>query len=171
MKGIFLVCLFIFFPVLLFAQNIGFMGIDVGMSRDQVLEVAEKIDIMKVPKNRDVEFFPVEERKIITLSIEPEVPHMYLQFYNDRLYAITIIFDERYMDFYTLDDQIKEKYGDYKGMNPETRKWEVNGIEITLEKPAVVKYIALKEFLEVTSFKVKKENQRMERKKRLLKGL
>jgi hypothetical protein len=152
-------------------QEIGFMGINIGMSRDEVLSYADEEELVHVPKNRDVEFFPVEERKILALSIEPEVPHLYLQFHSDRLYAITLIFNERYIDFFTLAETLEEKYGVVQELTPKWRKWEIAGIEIKVERPAVVKYIALKEFLEATNFKGQKEKTTTERRAVLLEGL
>ena len=158
-------------PCFLMAQETGFMGINIGMSREEVLRYAEEHTEFKVPKNRDVEFFPVEERKILTLSMEPEVPHVYLQFYNDKLYAITVIFDDKYVDYYTICNKMQEKYGKYSYLDPDVRKWEVNGVEIRVEKPAVVKYIALEEFLKVTGFVPPRYGVPGERIKKLLEGL
>lgn len=171
MKSIFFIIVFIIFPILLFAQEVGFMSINIGMLRQQALEAAEKNEMIEVPKNRDVEFFPVEDRKILTLSIKPEVPYIYLQFYNDKLYAITVIFDERYIDFYTLSSSLQDKYGKHSELNPVWREWKVDEIIIKVEKPAVVKYIALKEFLEVTSFKGARKPEEYEKRKALLDGL
>ena len=149
----------------------GFMGIYIGMSREDVLGYAESQTDFKVPKNRDVEFFPVEERKILTLSMEPEIPHIYLQFYNDRLYAITVIFDQMYVNYFTLCKKVEEKYGKYMYLEPDMRKWEINGVEIRVEKPATVKYIALEDFLKVTGFVPPRYASPSERVKTLLDGL
>ena len=153
------------------AADVGYMGIRIGMTREEVLSFADEREIIEVPKNRDVEFFPVEERKILTLSIRPEIPQMYLQFYNEKLYAITLTFDEKYIDFYTLASELEKKYGSYTSLTPLWRSWEKDGVEVKLEKPAVVKYIALKEFLEVTGFKKPEEYRGSERRKALLDGL
>ena len=168
-----LIIVMFFCSYFLHAQNqgIGFMGINIGMSREEVLDYAEKEAGFKVPKNRDVEFFPVEERKILTLSMEPEVPHVYLQFYNDKLYAITVIFNDSYVDYYTICEKMESKYGKYHHLDPDMRKWEIDGIEIRVEKPAVVKYIALEEFLKVTGFVPPEYGIQSDRIKKLLEGL
>jgi len=154
-----------------FAQQAGFMGINIGMSRDEVLQMAEENPLFEVPRNRDVEFFPVEERKILTLSLKPEIPHIYLQFYDDKLYAITLIFDPLYFDYYTLCQELQQNYGNYQNLTPSWRKWEKDGIEIRVEKSATVKYIALREFLEVTGFKKPELPDEKERRKLILEGL
>ena len=153
------------------ASEVGYMGIRIGMTRDEVLGFADERSIIEVPKNRDVEFFPVEDRKILTLSIRPEIPQMYLQFHGDKLYAITVTFDEKYIDFYELASALEGKYGPYASLTPLWRSWEVDGVEVKLEKPAVVKYIALDEFLAVTGFKKPEGYQGSERRKALLDGL
>jgi hypothetical protein len=111
--------LLILCPTSLFAEEFGFMGINILMTREQVLEKASANQMIEVPKNRDVDFFPVEERKILTLSIKPEVPFIYLQFFDELLYAITVIFDEKYVDFLTLNDAMEQKYGEYTLLTPE----------------------------------------------------
>jgi hypothetical protein len=171
MKSIFFIFICLFLSGPLFAQEVGFMGINIGMTRDDVLGYADGREIIEVPKNRDVEFFPVEEREILTLSINPEVPHIYLQFYNEKLYAITVIFNEKYIDYMTLSSRLTEKYGPYNELTPQWRKWDIGEVEVKVEKPAVVKYIALKEFLEVTDFKAQNELGESEKKQILLDGL
>jgi hypothetical protein len=153
------------------ANDIGFMGINIGMTRSEVLEAAEHTPMIEVPKNRDVELFPVEERKILTLSIKPEVPFMYLQFFNEKLYAITVIFDERYVDYFSLCDALQKKYGSYTTLSPSWRQWNLEGIIIKVEKPAVVKYIALEEFLRETDFKSRSSAEKEQRKVLLLDAL
>jgi len=166
--------LFTFFIIFSFnslsAQRVGFMGINIGMSRDEVLQKAEENPLLEVPGNRDVEFFPVEDRKILTLSIKPEIPHIYLQFYGEKLYAITLIFDPFYFDYFALCNELEQNYGNYKDITPSWKNWEKEGIEIRVEKPAIVKYIALKEFLEVTGFGEPKKNDEAERRKLILQG-
>jgi hypothetical protein len=153
------------------AQDIGYMGIHIGMNREEVLAAAESNDLMTVPKNRDVDFFPVEEREIITLSIKPEVPFMYLQFFDDVLYAITVIFDERYMDYYTLSSAVAERYGEYTSLTPQWRQWRLDRVTVKVEKPAVVKYIALSDFLEAASFEARAFQFDIQRREQLLDGL
>jgi hypothetical protein len=171
MKRILFLLIFLLVAHSLLCEEIGFMGINIGMSRDEVLSYADANDLLHVPKNRDVEFFPVEERKILTLSIEPEIPYMYLQFHAETLYAITVIFNERSIDYLTLAERLEEKYGPVQELTPRWRKWTVGEVDIKVEMPAVVKYIALKEFLEVTGFKREKEMSGGERRKVLLDGL
>ncbi len=170
-KSIFFFFIFTLAAASLFAQEVGFMGINIGMSREEVLTSADENEIIEVPRNRDVEFFPVEDRKILTFSIKPEVPHIYLQFYDDRLYALTLIFNEKHIDYYTLINRLENKYGAYTELTPEWRKWAKDEVEIKAEKPAVVKYLALKEFLEAAGFKVQDEDIEGKRKDRILDGL
>ena len=156
---------------MLLSDAVGFLGVTIGMSREQVLLVASAGELITVPKNRDVDFFPVEEREILTLSVKPEVPFIYLQFFDNVLYAITVIFDERYMDFYTLSDSLERKYGEYTSLTPQWRQWQLDRVTIKVEKPAVVKYIALKDFLEAASFDGSPEYPDIEKRNRLLEGL
>jgi len=171
MKSIIVFIVIFIYPISIFSQEIGFMGINIGLTREKVMEIADYNPIIHVPKNRDVELFPVEERKILTLSINPEIPNMYLQFYNNKLYSITMIFDEKYIDYYTLCSVLMDKYGEYTELNPDWREWNVNDIKIVVEKPSVVKYIALKEFLDVSGFKKESKYDKNKRIKTILESL
>jgi len=159
------------FPGSIWAQEIGFMGMHLGMSRSEVIEKAESNDLIEVPKSRDVEFFPVEEREILALSITPEAPHIYLQFYDDILLSLTIVFDEQQIDYYTLIDRMEEKYGEHQRVTPSWREWEFEGALIKVEKPAVVKYMALEELVERAALKRQEAPTSNERKAALLEGL
>ncbi len=170
-KSIFFFFIFTIAAEFLFAEEVGFMGINIGMSRAEILKSAGENELIEVPGNRDVEFFPVEDRKILTFSIKPEVPHIYLQFYDDRLYALTLIFNEKHIDYYTLINRLENKYGAYTELTPEWRKWEKDEVEIKAEKPAVVKYLVLKEFLEAAGFKVQDEDIEGKKKDRIIDGL
>jgi hypothetical protein len=153
------------------AEKVGYLGIHIGMSRDEVLLTAEANALITVPKNRDVDFFPIEEREIITLSVKPEIPFIYLQFFDDVLYAITVIFDERYMDYHTLSSALAERYGEYSSLTPQWRQWRLERVTVKVEKPAVVKYIALHELLRAASFEGKVSEFDMEKRQTLLNGL
>jgi len=171
MKKILCIIFLTFCPYFLFAQETGFMGMNIGMTREEVFAVARGNELIAVPKNRDVDFFPIEQRKILTLSIKPEVPFIYLQFFNDTLYAITVLFDEKYVDYFTVSSRLQEKYGKYTSMHPQWRQWQLDGITVKVEKPSVVKYIALGEFLQATAFDKEGHKPADQRKAVLLDGL
>ena len=158
-------------PGSLWAKEVGFMNMNIGMPRSEVIRTAETSELIEVPKNRDVEFFPVEDRKILTFSIKPEVPYIYLQFYDEILLALTVVFDERHIDYYTLVREMEEKYGKHGRMTPSWREWEIGSALIQVEKPAVVKYMALEELVERAAFQVPEETPANMRKETLLDGL
>jgi hypothetical protein len=75
------------------------------------------------------------------------------------------------MDFYTLSESLQEKYGEYTALTPQWRQWQMNRVTVKVEKPAVVKYIALKDFLEAASFDGSVDYPDMEKRRALLVGL
>ncbi len=161
---------FLLLPAAARGEEKGFFGIRLGMTRSEVIQKAEETDIILVPKNRDVEFFPVEDRKILTLSIEPEIPFIYCQFYDDILLALTAVFDERHIDYYTLTAEMENRYGGHNRITPYWREWEVDGTLIKVEKPAVVKYMDLEELVARAAFEPEVPAEK-ERKERILQGL
>ena len=158
-------------PGALLAQDVGFLGMNIGMTRSDIIRVAEDSALLEVPKDRDVEFFPVEDRKILTFSVKPEIPYIYLQFYDELLLALTVVFDERHIDYYTLVKRMEEKYGTHVRMTPQWRVWEVGTVLIQVEKPAVVKYMALEELVERAGFERPGKTAMDTKKEALLDGL
>jgi hypothetical protein len=148
--------------------DIGFSGLLLGMTREAALEQAKNSDLIQAPPERDVEFFPVEERQILTLSAQPEVPFIYLQFVRDVLYSITLIFDDARIDYLDLTQQLERTYGPHTRLDPDSRWWELGRVTIRAEKPAVVKYIALEDFVEASGFEGEQPDGRKER---ILQGL
>ncbi len=148
--------------------GVGFLGLRLGMSREQALAAVDASDLLQAPLKRDVEFFPVENRQILTLSVQPEAPFIYLQFFDDVLYAITVIFDDARIDYHVLARSLEQRYGSWDRLQPDSRLWRVGEVTIRVEKPAVVKYIALEDFLEAAGFPAERPAGREER---LLEGL
>lgn len=148
--------------------GIGFLGLSLGMSREQALTAADASDLLQTPQKRDVEFFPIENRQILTLSVRPHIPFIYLQFFDDVLYAITVIFDDSYIDYFDVARALEERYGAWTRLQPDSRLWLMDEVTIRVEKPAVVKYIALDDFLKAADFS---REQTGMREQRLLEGL
>jgi len=63
------------------------------------------------------------------------------QFYEDRLYIITLELDPRELDHYTMYTRLREKYGDSSDLNPQAVRWEGPGVLISLERPLTLKFI------------------------------
>ena len=63
------------------------------------------------------------------------------QFYEDRLYSMTIFFNRRKLDFYTLFTTLTEKCGVHSQLSPERIVWESETVRQTLTKPLTVAFL------------------------------
>ena len=63
------------------------------------------------------------------------------QFYEDRLYSMTIFFNRRKLDFYTLFTTLTEKCGVHSQLSPERIVWENGTVRQTLTKPLTLAFL------------------------------
>lgn len=67
----------------------------------------------------------------------------YFQFHNKKLYSITLELNQFSLDYYTLFNRFKIKYGDYALLSPQQVKWQSPIYSLALEKPLTIKYLDL----------------------------
>ena len=65
----------------------------------------------------------------------------WFQFYDEKLYIITMNINTQKMDYYTMFKNFTEKYGEPDEINPEKAVWSSDTVTMILEKPLSVKYI------------------------------
>lgn len=123
----------------------GYGGIRLGMSMDEVKESLKKNQDFGYRGERDVSLLPGENRALIETDATTAAVYSYLercwfQFYEDRLYIITINIDSGRMDHYSVFRALCEKYGDPDSISPEKSVWEDDSVTMSLERPLTLKY-------------------------------
>lgn len=64
------------------------------------------------------------------------------QFKDDTLFSITLILNTNTLGYYTMFSTLQSKYGDPDWLSPEKAVWENEEIQLALERPLRLKYIA-----------------------------
>ena len=141
--------IFLFLSALLFSQEdlpFGYKGIQLGMNLDQTKEALIKDTDFGYHGDRDVSLLPGENRILIETDAERGLGSNFLtrcwfQFYNDKLYIITINMNRERIDYYSVFKQLKDKYGEPENITPQSATWKNTSVTMSLEKPLTLKYI------------------------------
>lgn len=130
---------------LLFSADLskGYKGITLGMSKQQVQD--------NLKTNPD---FRGDREEILTVRIEPDkeiistegtgyIKNGYFHFYNDKLFQIFLVLDEKKIGYYLLLKNNTEKFGKPSKLDPKSATWQDNEVRIVIEKDCTVKYFYL----------------------------
>ncbi len=123
----------------------GFGGVELGMSVDQVKQTLKNNPDFGYRGDKDVSLLPGENRVLIETDTSKTNPYSILdrcffQFYEDKLYIITINVNQKKMDYISVFNTLREKYGDPNSLNPKKCEWVSDTVILNLEKPLAIKY-------------------------------
>jgi len=74
------------------------------------------------------------------------IDRAFFQFKDDKLYSITILFNQELLDHFSLFTTLSGKYGNPDNLNPEKSVWESEYTSLVLERPLQIKYLDRKIF-------------------------
>lgn len=140
-----------FFSVsILFAQNIpnGYGGVNLGMTVEQTKKALKDNSDFGYRGDRDVSLLPGENR----ILIETEgfsgsfLERCWFQFYEEKLYSITVNVNREKIDHYSIFSTLCKKYGNPDTLNPEKSVWKSQSVMMSLERPLTLKYVDLQIF-------------------------
>lgn len=143
--------LFFIVPTKLYSQtkNIpsGYRNITLGLSLDETKASLKKDSVFGYRGDRDVSLLPTEERILIeTPGGSSFVGRSWFQFYQDKLYIITININQEIMDYYSIFSTLSKKYGEPDSLSPEKCVWQGENVTMSLEKPLTLKYVETSTF-------------------------
>lgn len=129
-------------------KDFSFLGLKLGMTESEVTNVLYQGSLLKIDESRF--FGKINEAVpfIIKADYYPFIDGVYIQFYNNAAYGITIQFDPGYFDFPSLSDKLQDKYGLPVLKTSKLAVWEDSasnsagsgtGIKLRLEYPSTVK--------------------------------
>ena len=132
----------------------GFGGVELGMSVDEVKKALKANTEFGYSGDRDVSLLPGENRILIETDALQGHRYSFLercwfQFYNDKLYIITINVNRERMDHYSIFDTLCKKYGNPVSVSPEKSVWKKGNITMSLERPLTLKYLDNETFEEL----------------------
>lgn len=141
----------------------GFSGVVLGTDYEQVKDVLKRSSVFFLEPEPDIYLLPEGEQRVLQVSgaIDAETEYQfiqeaYFQFNKDDvLVAINIFFNRNLLDYFTLFQVHKEKYGATTEITPNKAVWEDTSIKLILEKPLALKYL-LKSFIADTTVNVNK---------------
>lgn len=131
----------------IYAQTLpqGFRGVRLGMTVDEVKEELKKDPPYGYNGDRDVSLLPGENRVLIETDSSRIFPgsfldRCYFQFYQDKLYIITINMNRSKMDYHSVFSALLDKYGNPDSLNPRKSEWQDDAVIMALERPLTLKY-------------------------------
>lgn len=134
-----------------------YKGISLGMSLDET-----KIALIQEPEfgytgDRDVSLIPGSEQILIETDTtnnlgSPFLTQCWFQFYNEKLYIMTINLNKDKIDYYSMFTTLTKKYGEPTTLDPQKTVWEDDDVILILEKPLSVKYIEKKVYTELRNY-------------------
>lgn len=89
----------------------------------------------------DVSFLASPNESLIDADGYAFIEEGLFQFHRGRLYLITLVLNQDYIDHYTMYTRLAGKYGDPKILGPAKMLWDFGDISLVLEKPLRIKYI------------------------------
>lgn len=142
-----LIFLLIFKILNIYGQNVelpmGFRDIVIGLNLDEAKEILSKDSYFDYRGDPDVSMLLSENKTIIESEGNVYIENGYFQFYDNKLYTITLILDIEKIDYHSIFKSLSDKYGKYSALTPKIVTWENEEIRITLEKPLTIKYVGL----------------------------
>lgn len=156
MKKIASVLIFLFVTFIAFSESVpnGYAGVELGMTFEQVKKALRDNLDFGYRGERDVSLLPGENRILIETDTSTFAGFSYLdrcwfQFYNEKLYIITININREKMDHFSIFDSLCKKYGTPQSVSPEKSVWQSKTVTMSLERPLTLKYVDQKVFDEL----------------------
>ncbi len=123
----------------------GYANVKLGMSLDSVKNELKKDSQFGYRGDRDVSLLPGDARVLIETDTKINAPYSFLercwfQFYDEKLYIVTINVNPQKMDYYSIFKTLCEKYGNPDSLNPEKSEWKNDSVILSLERPLTLKY-------------------------------
>lgn len=144
---------------MIYAQNKnipnGYGGINLGMTLEQTKTALKNNPDFCYHGDRDVSLLPGENRVLIETNADlgyniSFLERCWFQFYNNKLYIITININKEKMDHFTIFDSLCKKYGNPLSVSPDKSTWKNSTTTMTLERPLTLKYVDQKVFDDLT---------------------
>ena len=124
----------------------GYKNILLGLTLDETKQELIKNSDFGYHGDRDVSLRPNDNQVIIETDASNGYGSIFLtqcwfQFYEKKLYTITINMNTEKLDYYSVFTTLKNKYGEPESFSPKQAIWSDDSVTIVLEKPLALKYI------------------------------
>ena len=135
----------------------GYKNIMLGMTLQETKEELLRNPDFGYHGDRDVSLVPGSNQILIetdtSLNFSPSfLTRSWFQFYDDKLYIMTINFNRNKIDYYSIFRTLSEKYGEPDSLDPQKSVWKDNDVTVILEKPLSIKYIDNETYDELSNY-------------------
>ena len=137
----------------------GFMNITLGMDINDVKEKLKGNSYFNYRGDPDVSMLMTRNQQLIECSGFSFIEKAYFQFFEGKLFIITLVLNMERIDFYTMYTSFEEKYNKAERVDPKGAYWENRDINLYLEKPLTVKYMDKKVLDRLASERKEVENR------------
>jgi hypothetical protein len=121
----------------------GYAGISLGMTQEEVSAALKNNIAFGYRGERDVSLLPATRQTIIETpgGAGSFFARSWFQFYEDKLYIITINLNPAKADHYSTFTSLLGKYGEPVSITPDKSVWQNAEVIMSLEKPLTLKYV------------------------------
>lgn len=124
----------------------GYRDITLGMDIESVKTALKADSIFGYRGERDISLLAGKSRSLIETAGSSNIKRAWFQFYDEKLYIITIQMNTDKIDYYSIYSALCKKYGDPNTLDPKRSIWKNENIALILERPLALKYIDLTVF-------------------------
>lgn len=121
----------------------GFNQIQLGMGLEAVQTALEADGNFNYRGEPDVSMLRSRNDSLIQCDGFDFIQEASFQFVDGGLFTITLILNRTRVGYYTMYSTLQEKYGDPDRLSPDKAVWENEQVQMALERPLRVKYIAM----------------------------
>lgn len=121
----------------------GFRNIKLGLMINDVKKLIEDDGYFYYRGDPDVSMLLSDNKSIIETDGKYYIDRGYFQFYNEKLYTITLVLNTEEVDYHTIFTKLLDKYGEYTSLSPKIVTWENSSVRLQLEKPLTLKYMSI----------------------------
>lgn len=133
-------------PVAAPAVPRSFHGLELGMNMEAAKKALAADGLFYYRGDVDVSLLPRPNESLIEVAGLSYVKRAFFQFYQDRLFVMIFVMNEKEMDHYSVFTSLSQKYGKPGSLSPSESIWEDGATRLSLERPLAVKYIDLETF-------------------------
>lgn len=124
----------------------GYRDIMLGMDIESVKTALKADGIFGYRGERDVSLMAGKNRSLIETAGQSNIKRAWFQFYDEKLYVITIQMNTDKIDYYSVYSALCKKYGEPNTLDPKRSIWKNENVAMILERPLTLKYIDLAVF-------------------------
>ena len=121
-------------------QN-GFRDLRLGMTIDAAKAALGLDPNFAYRGEPDVSLLPSSGLPIIQTDGAAFIDRAILQFTEDQLYVLTLMLDQRRLDYFGVFSEFSNRYGEPDRLDPGQAVWESEDVILSLERPLTVKYV------------------------------